>query len=74
MFFLVCITIVFVLLGIFALRHPEEAEFLFERWKYKEDPQLSDAGKAAIRFRVWIGFGILGILWLVTILEILRTN
>lgn len=71
---LVIMTLVAVPTGIFALRYPKEAAFLFERWKYREEPYLSDAGKLAIRIRVWIGFGILAILWLVTILEILRTN
>lgn len=71
---LVIMTLVAVPAGVFALRHPEEAEFLFERWKYREEPYLSDAGKLAIRIRIWIGFGILAILWLVMILEILRSS
>lgn len=73
-FILVIMTLIAVPTGIFALRHPEEAEFLFERWKYKEEPYLSDAGKMAIRIRIWFGFGILAILWFVVILETMRTN
>lgn len=73
-FILVIMTLIAVPTGIFGLRHPEEAEFLFERWKYKEEPYLSDAGKMAIRIRIWFGFGILAILWFVVILETMRTN
>lgn len=71
---LVFVTLITVPFCIFTLRFPEEAAFLFERWKYKEDPHLSELGRIAIQAGAWIGIGMTGILWLVVIAEISRTN
>lgn len=74
MIFLIIITLIAVPFAIFMLKQPEEANFLFDRWRYKEDPHLSETGIKETKLRAYMGIGLIAIMWIVFFLETARTG